>query len=80
MPCHGKTGAGDGPAGSALTPKPANFTDTNLMSKATDGELFWKMSNGRGPMPAWKDQLSETQRWQLVNYLRTLSGKASPTK
>lgn len=80
VPCHGKTGAGDGPAGSALTPKPANFTDTNLMSKATDGELFWKMSNGRGPMPAWKDQLSETQRWQLVNYLRTLSGKASGAK
>lgn len=80
VPCHGKTGAGDGPAGSSLTPKPANFTDTKLMSKATDGELFWKMSTGRGPMPSWKDQLSDTQRWQLVNYLRTLAAKSSAGK
>jgi mono/diheme cytochrome c family protein len=80
VPCHGKTGAGDGPAATSLTPKPANFTDAKLMSKATDGELFWKMSNGRGPMPAWKDQLSDTQRWQLVNYLRTLAGKSTAAK
>jgi mono/diheme cytochrome c family protein len=65
--CHGKAGAGDGAAGSSLTPKPANFTDAKLMSKATDGELFWKITTGRGPMLAWKDQLSESQRWQLVN-------------
>lgn len=80
VPCHGKTGVGDGPAASSLTPKPANFTDAKLMSKATDGELFWKMSNGRGPMPAWKDQLSDTQRWQLVNYLRTLAPKGAAAK
>ena len=79
-PCHGKAGAGDGPAGSSLTPKPVNFTDAKLMSKATDGELFWKMGTGRGPMPAWNDQLSETQRWQLVNYLRTLTGKTAAAK
>jgi mono/diheme cytochrome c family protein len=80
VPCHGKTGAGDGPAASSLTPKPQNFTDAKVMSKTTDGELFWKMSTGRGPMPAWKDQLSETQRWQLVNYLRTLAGKTAAAK
>jgi mono/diheme cytochrome c family protein len=80
IPCHGKTGAGDGPAGSSLTPKPANFTDTKMMAKTTDGELFWKMSTGRGPMISWKDQLSETQRWQLVNYLRTLTAKAAAAK
>jgi mono/diheme cytochrome c family protein len=79
VPCHGNTGAGNGPAASALTPKPANFTDASLMSKATDGELFWKMSNGRGAMPSWA-QFSETQRWQLVNYIRTLSEKAAAKK
>ena len=80
VPCHGKTGAGDGPAASSLTPKPANFTDEKVMSQATDGELFWKMSTGRGPMPSWKDQLSDTQRWQIVNYLRTLAGKTPAAK
>jgi mono/diheme cytochrome c family protein len=24
-------------------------------------------------MPAWKETLSETQRWQVVNYLRTFA-------
>jgi mono/diheme cytochrome c family protein len=71
--CHGKTGASNGPAASSLPQKPANFTDASMMRKATDGELFWKMSTGRAPMPSWQDKLSETERWQLVNYLRTLT-------
>jgi mono/diheme cytochrome c family protein len=71
--CHGKAGAGNGPAAKSLPREPANFTDAKMMRKATDGELFWKMSTGRAPMPSWQGQLSETQRWQLVNYLRTLS-------
>lgn len=79
--CHGPKGAGDGPAGKGLNPKPANFTDTKMMNQVTDGELFWKMSEGRGPMPSWKDRLSVTQRWQLVNYIRTLgSPKGSMNK
>ncbi|HVB57268.1 MAG TPA: cytochrome c [Candidatus Acidoferrales bacterium] len=77
MPWH--VGAGDGPTASLLTPKPADFKDVKLMGKMTDGELFWKMSTGRGAMPSWA-QLSETQRWQLVNYLRTLSEKGAPKK
>jgi mono/diheme cytochrome c family protein len=71
--CHGKTGASNGPAATSLPQKPANFTDAKMMKKATDGELFWKMSTGRAPMPSWQDRLSETQRWQLVSYLRTLT-------
>jgi mono/diheme cytochrome c family protein len=55
------------------------------MGSETDGALFWKMSEGRGVMPAWKDILSETERWQLVNYLRKLykdanSGDAAGAK
>lgn len=80
VPCHGKAGAGDGPAASSVTPKPANFTDPKMMGQATDGELFWKMSTGRGPMPSWKDQLSDTQRWQMVNYLRALAAKTPAAK
>lgn len=73
--CHGEKGKGDGIGQGTDTP-PANFTDAKLMSSETDGSLFWKMSEGRGPMPSWKDTLSETQRWQLVNYLRKLNQDA----
>ena len=54
MTCHGETGAGDGPAAESLMRPPANFTDEKLMTKATDGELFWKISTGRTPMPSWQ--------------------------
>ena len=76
-PCHGETGKGDGDTGKIIKKKPANFTDAKLMSEETDGSLFWKMSEGRGPMPSWKDELSDKERWQLVNYIRKLTKDAA---
>jgi mono/diheme cytochrome c family protein len=77
--CHGERGDGNGPASVVLPRKAANFTDAKAMSEKTDGELFWKMSNGRAPMPAWKELLPVRQRWELVNYLRTFAHGAAPT-
>jgi mono/diheme cytochrome c family protein len=69
--CHGDKGHGDGPAGKALNPPAADHSSTAVQAQ-TDGELFWKISEGRGPMVGWKLILSEEDRWHLVNYLRTL--------
>ena len=69
--CHGKTGLGDGPAGVALNPKPKNFT-LSAVQEQKDGELFWKISNGKGVMVPYKHSLNEELRWQLVNFIRTL--------
>jgi mono/diheme cytochrome c family protein len=72
--CHGATGKGDGPAAAALPPpKPADWTSSKVASE-TDGELFWKISNGRGAMPPWK-HLPDKDRWEIVNYIRTLHKK-----
>ncbi len=72
--CHGPGGKGDGPAAAALPPpKPADWTSARVQSQ-TDGELFWKITNGRGAMPPWK-HLPEKDRWEIVNYIRTLKGK-----
>ena len=69
--CHGPGGKGDGPAAAALPPpKPADWTSPKIKAE-TDGELFWKISNGRGAMPPWK-HLPEKDRWDLVNYIRSL--------
>jgi mono/diheme cytochrome c family protein len=76
-PCHGDTGKGDGDTGKIIKKKPANFTDEKLMSEETDGSLFWKMSEGRGPMPSWKDDLSDKERWQLVMFIRKLGKDAA---
>ena len=71
-PCHGDKGHGDGPAAQALSPKPADHSSI-LVQSETDGSLFWKLSEGRNPMPAYKKILTEQQRWELVNYIRTLA-------
>lgn len=73
--CHGDKGAGNGPEADMYTPAPADFTDAKMMNGMTDGELFWKMTEGRKPMPGFKKDLTDEQRWQVVNFLRTLVPK-----
>ncbi len=70
-PCHGERGKGDGPAAGALNPKPANHSSLGVQTQ-TDGAIFWKMSEGRGAMAAYKNNMTEQQRWSLVCYIRTL--------
>lgn len=70
--CHGENAEGNGPAAESLTPKPANLKKMSGMH--TDGDFVWTIENGRGPMPAWKNILNESQIWDLVNYIQSLSG------
>jgi len=74
MICHGQAGKGDGPGGAALEKRPTDLT-ARVRAGATDGELFWKITEGRSPMLSWKGSLTETQRWELVDYIKTLGGK-----
>jgi len=69
--CHGVSGKGDGPAAAALPPpKPADWTSAKVQAES-DAILFCKISDGRGAMPPWK-HLPEKDRWEMVNYIRTL--------
>jgi mono/diheme cytochrome c family protein len=70
--CHGETGDGN-TRYSKWNTRPADLTDSKRMSKMTDGELFWKISEGKHPMPAFKDKLNGQERWQVVNHIRTFS-------
>ena len=71
-PCHGEKGKGNGPAAPGLNPKPADHTSAGVQSE-TDGSLFWKVSNGHNPMPSYKKIFSDQQRWELINFIRTLA-------
>jgi mono/diheme cytochrome c family protein len=73
--CHGELGDGRGEKAEKLSIAPSNFTDAHKMSESTDGELFWKISKGKRPMPGFKDKLSEQERWQVVDYIRTFSAR-----
>ena len=72
--CHGKQGKGDGPASVALIPKPADHT-SKIVQDQSDGAIYWKITNGRSPMPTFGQLLSKTQRWQLTQYIRNLPEK-----
>ena len=72
--CHGEVGFGDGAARGPLGIKPANFHDEKI-KKQDDGELFWKLTNGRKDMPAFEKILTEDQRWHVVSYLRNIPDK-----
>src|SRR5260221_1441630 len=74
--CHGDTGKGDGQDAGKYDPAPTDFTDSKRMNEATDGELFYKISEGKKPMPVFKNKLTEDQRGELVLFIRSL---AKPT-
>lgn len=76
--CHGEQGKGDGPEAPMYSVKAPDFTDAHLMGDRTDGEIFWKISEGRRPMPSFRMQLTDEQRWQLVNLLRAFRAKPAP--
>jgi mono/diheme cytochrome c family protein len=71
VPCHGASGAGDGAMAKKLGYKPADLT-LEKMTRLADGEVFWKISKGKAPMPTFELKLSERDRWDLVSYVRTL--------
>jgi mono/diheme cytochrome c family protein len=74
VPFHGPKGRGDGIAAAGLNPKQADHSSDKVQQEA-DGSLFWKISEGHNPMPGYKTVLIETQRWELVDYIRSLAKK-----
>ena len=72
--CHGESGAGNTENLPKLRRKPADLSNKERMSAMTDGEVFWKVSKGiNGIMPAGEKRMTEEERWNVVNYVRTLS-------
>ena len=75
--CHGADAKGNGP----MAPKdthPSDLTDAKWDRGSTDGELFMVIKEGAGPkfdMKGFKSKMSETDIWNVVNYLRSLQAK-----
>lgn len=70
--CHGSKGKGDGIAAPGLPKPPADHT-SDFVQKQKDGALYWIITEGNNPMPTYKTTLTATQRWEVVNYIRTLA-------
>ena len=74
--CHGEAGLGESEVGQQLNPPAAAIAHSSQM--LGDDFLFWRVSEGgasepfNSGMPAWKEVLSEDQRWDVINYVRSL--------
>ena len=89
MACHGADGKGTGPAAAALEHAPADLTNNfHTAPGEGDGYLFWRISEGglvepyssmNSSMPAFKDSMSEAQRWDVLVYVHQEFHVAFPT-
>lgn len=72
--CHGEKGRGDGTEAARLPVPPPDFTNRERMITRADPDLFWAITRGREKtkMPAYGQELSENDVWDLINYLRSL--------
>lgn len=72
--CHGEKGDGDGPDTQFLMVQPANFHSLESRSK-TDEELMTVITYGAvfSPMHGWSTRLTETERWDVLRYIRLLA-------
>ncbi len=73
--CHGARGQGDGPITRYWNPqmrKPANLTEAR-MKTMSDGTVYITISNGFGTMPPLRENLNVRERWDVVNFVKTLS-------
>jgi hypothetical protein len=66
--CHGTPGMGDYQAN--LVPPPADPAK-EAIQKNLDGELFYKIGNGRGPMPAFRNSLNSAEIWNIISFIRS---------
>jgi mono/diheme cytochrome c family protein len=70
--CHGEKGLGDGQLAALLANKPANLTGV-IVQSLSDGGIFLTITNGvNGKMPALNENLTVRERWDVVNFIRTL--------
>ncbi len=73
--CHGEGGQGNGPITQqwqADAKKPANLADPR-MAQQSDGAIYLTISEGYGAMPALNENLNVRERWDVVNYVKSLS-------
>ena len=81
--CHGPDARGDGPVGKRMNPPPPSLHSPQVQG-LSDFEIFSRLTLGYGRMPAFRNRLTPTERWHLVNFLKHLEPpkqeKQAPSK
>ncbi len=69
--CHGQSGDGNSPLSGFFSPRPADLTGDRVQG-LPDDDLFLVITQGRGVMPGMAENLSPEERWDVINYVRSL--------
>jgi len=69
--CHGPKFDGNGTVGQSFYPLPTNLKSPSVQNQS-DGRLFHTITFGLNRHPGLGFMISETDRWALVHYLRSL--------
>ena len=69
--CHGDPGKNNV---IKLVPPPPDPASAKMQSNS-DGALQYKVTQGRTPMPAFKNILSSTDTWRVISYIRSFNDK-----
>ncbi len=67
--CHGENAEGLDAQIVGLEKSPPNLKERIKMHP--DGDFFWKIQKGRGDMPSFRDDLTDEQTWEVINYIRS---------
>ncbi len=76
QPCHGASGAGDGMVAKRGFPPPPSLLIEHAVNMK-DGQLFHIVTLGQANMPGHAAQVSRTDRWKIINYIRSMQAAAS---
>jgi Ni/Fe-hydrogenase subunit HybB-like protein/mono/diheme cytochrome c family protein len=69
--CHGDPGKNNV---TKLVPPPPDPA-TPAMQDNTDGELYYKIQEGRAPMPSFRNALTSEEIWEVIAYIRSFNPK-----
>ena len=80
FPCHGTNGKGDGPVGKIFEAQPADLTSDYVKHDLSDGWIWGTITFGSYIMPRYGYDMSPTERWDVVNYIRNVLEKEMTAK
>ena len=69
--CHGDPGKNNAVKLVPLPPDPAS----SQMQVNKDGAMLFKISEGRGLMPSFKNTISTTDTWKIISFIRSFNDK-----
>ncbi len=73
--CHGSQGRGDGPLARYFQRIPQDLGGTAAGGEF-DGSVYLVILQGFGQMPPLAENLTARERWDVINYVRTLADQA----